>query len=386
MPRASAVSCIAALALAVCTAHAATKQERLAQARELARSGRPGDAAEIYQELYEAAPSDLSLRFQLAVARQMSGEFDAAAEHCRALVEQRPDFPPAWLFLGAALLRGGHAQEAVVAAARAMALGVADPSAPLMLGEALLQADEPREAATQFVVAAKTLPDNPRVWYGLERSCALLAANPAPMATPCSSDDLDCALREERFAALGAEALERLNALPPSSQAHELEARALDARGMSREAAEQWRRALELDPKSDSLKLGLASALRLASDCETALPLIEQLPESAQTLFLEGDCLLSLERAPEAVEPLRRAIELDPSLLAASGRLGSAYVKLGRRQEAIEPLERALPADQDGSFHYSLARAYRALGQNEQARAALAKSQQLRSAAGPEAH
>ncbi|MCB1019253.1 MAG: tetratricopeptide repeat protein [Acidobacteria bacterium] len=372
MPRASAVSSIAALALAASAVYAASQQERLAQARELARAGKPAEAAAIYQELYDAAPADLALRFQLAVARQMAGEFDAASEHSRAVAEQRPDFPPAWLFLGAALLRGGHAHEATAPLRRAITLGVADPSAPLMLGEALLQTGEPREAAAQFVTAAKALPGNPRVWYGLERASAALANTSSPDATSCSPGDLDCALREARFADLASQSLARLRALPPSSQAYELEARSLDARGMSREAAEQWRQALALEPESTSLKLGLASALRLARDCERALPLLEQLPESAQTLFFQGDCLLSIEKAQDAVNPLRRAIELDPSLLGASGRLGAAYVKLGEPEQAIAPLERALASDPDGAFHYLLARAYRALGQDDKARAVLA--------------
>ncbi len=375
-------ACLPAIAIALTLslaveARGESAQERLARARELARSGEPAAAADIYQELYDAAPGDLSLRFQLAVARQMAGQFEAAAEQSRAVAEQRPNFAPAWLFWGAALLRGGRSKEAVEPLRQAISLGVSDPSAPLMLGEALLQSGQYRQAAEQFLSATAALGDNPRVWYGLERSCSALLEQPAA-ASPtsvCDASDLACAFREGRFADLAHRARERLAALPPSSQYFELLARDLDARGMSRESAEQWRRALERAPDSRSVKMGLASALRLARDCESALPLLEALqeeePRSAEILFLQGDCLLSLEKAREAVAPLRRALELDGSLLQAAGRLGAAYVKLGEDKKAIEPLTEALVEDADGSLHYLLARAYRALGKDDEARAVL---------------
>jgi predicted Zn-dependent protease len=364
-------------------------QERLAQAGQLARAGQAAEAAKIYQQLYDAAPSDLSLRFQLAVARQMAGQFDAAAEHSRAVAAQRPEFPPAWLFLGAALLRGGRPAEAVEPLRRALSLGVPDPSAPLLLGEALLQTGEPLEAGRQFLSASDKLAENPRVWYGLERSCAALLEQTAPApqsqasdGTGCELSPLACAYREARFAEVARQARERLAALPPSSQHFELLARDLDARGMSRESAAQWRRALELDPENRSLQKGLAAALRLSRDCESALPLIEEIQaqelQSAELRFLQGDCLLSLERAGEAVEPLRRALELDGSMLPAAGRLGAAYVKLGEHEKAVAALTRALPADADGSFHYLLARAYRALGRDLEAQAILTSRRRVR--------
>jgi predicted Zn-dependent protease len=409
LPLQRGLAALFATLLLVIGAKAESPSAMLAKARELARAGQAAEAADTYQQLYDATPDDLSLRFQLAVTRHMAGQFDAAVEHSRAVAAQRPEFPPAWLFLGAGLLRGGRAAEAVEPLRWALSLGVADASAPLMLGEALLQAGEHGEAALQFLSASATLKDNPRVWYGLDRACAALierlgeTAEPQPPAADCESAPLSCAHREGRFAevlsASGGDratrywqartaselsrlARKRLAALPPSSQYFELLARDLDARGMSREAAVQWRRALELAPGSRSAKMGLAAALRLARDCESALPLIEDLqaeePESGELHFLEGDCLLMLERAREAIKPLTRALELDGSLLQASGRLGEAYVKLGKHELAVEPLKRALPADEDGSFHYSLARVYRTFGRDEEARAIIEEYRRVR--------
>ncbi len=412
------------LLLAAGEAAADDRAEQLAAARELARAGRPAEAAAIYQALYEENQDDLSLRFQLAVARHMAGEYGPALEHSRAVAAARPDFAQAWLFVGAALLQSGQSSQAVEPLRTALRLDVADPNARLMLGEALLRTGSYREAAVEFLEASSALEGSARVWYGLERSSAglleaalkrlkddreasdyalALAQGREPRATPDPlADSAAVAYRAGRFSdLLAAEPVDapavywqarvaldlatrarlRLEELPESSQRYELRARDLDARGMSREASLEWRRALELAPDSASLKKGLAAALRLARDCEAALPLLAELrrqePTSAETHFLEGDCALSLEEPRRAAGLLERALELDPSLTPAAAALGSAYVRLGEFEPAVAALLRARAADQDGSVHYQLARAYRGLGRSKEAREALAQHRRI---------
>jgi predicted Zn-dependent protease len=57
--------------------------------------------------------------------------------------------------------------------------------------------------------------------------------------------------------------------------------------------------------------------------------------------------------------------------------LGRAYVQSGNFTAAIPLLESQLSADQDGSVHVQLARAYAAAGQRDKAAALLARSQEL---------
>jgi len=62
-----------------------------------------------------------------------------------------------------------------------------------MLADALFERHEWKEAAEQYTNASQTMPDNPRVWYGLHRSYAALAA--------------ECLARLEKEAPDSAEAL-----------------------------------------------------------------------------------------------------------------------------------------------------------------------------------
>jgi tetratricopeptide (TPR) repeat protein len=58
-----------------------------------------------------------------------------------------------------------------------------------------------------------------------------------------------------------------------------------------------------------------------------------------------GDLLLSLRRAPEAAEKYRRAVELDPDSAAARWRLGSLALNARRLDEACAELEIAMRLD-----------------------------------------
>ena len=51
--------------------------------------------------------------------------------------------------------------------------------------------------------------------------------------------------------------------------------------------------------------------------------------------------------------------------------------RLGKSAEAVPHLERALELDDDGSLHFQLANAYRASGNAEKARAAMAQYQEI---------
>ncbi len=65
-------------------------------------------------------------------------------------------------------------------------------------------------------------------------------------------------------------------------------------------------------------------------------------------------------------------------MLPAQAALGMVLVLLNRSDEAIPHLEKALSLDDDGSLHYSLARAYGSAGKKDQAQKAMQQYQQIR--------
>ena len=76
---------------------------------------------------------------------------------------------------------------------------------------------------------------------------------------------------------------------------------------------------------------------------------------------------------------LNKALSLRPGFLNAEASLGRALAQLGRLQEALEKLTSVGSADQDGSIHYQLYQVYLKLGKNDEAKAALAASEEIRS-------
>lgn len=87
-----------------------------------------------------------------------------------------------------------------------------------------------------------------------------------------------------------------------------------------------------------------------------------------------GNTLLQLNRAEEAKESFRAALRIEPSNAAANYGLGQAALSARSYAEAVEYFEKALAqAPAANRIHYSLAMAYRGLGNDEQAKAHLAR-------------
>lgn len=180
---------------------------------------------------------------------------------------------------------------------------------------------------------------------------------------------------------LAMQAFFRLGQLPPSFELHELRADIARGQGQHMEAAQEWRAALALAPGNPRAQREIAISLFLAGDyrpaAEAAEALLKRDPRSAEMNFVTGDCWLRLEDAEKAIGYLRTALASDPKLLAADASLGLALARTGKAAEAVPHLEKAIELDDDGSLHFQLANAYRASGQAEKARTAMAEYQKI---------
>ncbi len=147
------------------------------------------------------------------------------------------------------------------------------------------------------------------------------------------------------------------------------------------EAANEWRAALKLAPDDANIKRQLAAALFDAKDYRSAMPLVEeqlaQEPNSAELNYLMGASLFRTEQPEKALPYLERAVQGHADNLPADVALGLTLVSLNKSAEAIPYLKKALPLDDDGSVHYSLARAYRAAGENQLAAEAMQQYQKI---------
>jgi Flp pilus assembly protein TadD len=147
------------------------------------------------------------------------------------------------------------------------------------------------------------------------------------------------------------------------------------------EAITSFQRCLHLRPHDSRAEynLGLAyEKLQRPADAiaayNTAIDWQRQQGIQDPQPFLDlGMLLLTQRHAPEALEPLRQAVQAGPSNALAQQELGLALEALGRYTEAIAPLRRAAelaPAAEQP--HFMLGRIYRRLGRTSEAAAEFA--------------
>lgn len=184
------------------------------------------------------------------------------------------------------------------------------------------------------------------------------------------------------FDAMSREARERLRALPPSVEGHELSARTSGDQQRYADAAASWRSALALRPDDPRLEMELAISLQQGRKFDEAVPmlqrLVKQAPDSIELNYSLGNALANLQRPAEAVPHLMLVATRAPDFLPARATLGLALMRLDQVDQAVPHLEAALPADSDASTHFRLAQAYRQLGRDREAREMLDRYQHVK--------
>ena len=187
---------------------------------------------------------------------------------------------------------------------------------------------------------------------------------------------------------LAVEAVSHLETLPPSAELHLIRAEIAQSRHRNPEGVTEIRAALALEPGNPAIENAFAEALVRAHNLDEALPLLERLtrerPEDGALLLMYGDALLQSQQLDHAIPVLERAVKATSAPPPARALLGRAYVQAGRYGEAVPHLEASLAIDEDGDVHYQLARAYQALGRQDEAQKALEEYQRRRQSQAPE--
>jgi tetratricopeptide (TPR) repeat protein len=364
----------------------------------------PAAAIAPLQKLVTLEPKDPNPRGMLAGAEMGLGRFEEAAEQYRQLAVLAPSDAKTWYGLG-------KAYEAL-AASSFERLSKLDPQSgyvALLLGEARTQQRQYRSAFFFYREAEKKLPQLPGLHSGLARvyrstghpdwAAAEEQQEPHLASAACKGPaDSACQFAHGAFLtvvksasgskpdapalfwaarsydALALQAFEHLGQLPESVELHALKAQILRDHGQNLEASKEWAAALAIAPDRNDprLKTELATSLFLARDYQSAIPLIKELlstdADAPDLNFMLGESLWRTQQADEALPYLQRALRKNPEMLPAHAALGLALASLNKSAEAIPHLEKAVSLDDDGSLHYSLARAYQATGNTAQAK------------------
>jgi predicted Zn-dependent protease len=369
---------------------------------------RPGAAVAPLETLLQVQANDLNARGMLAGAYLGLNRASEAAEQYRRLTDADASDPKAWYGLG-------KAYEAL-AAHMFSQLSKDAPQSPYvaaLLADTRLQRKQYRSAFFFYREAQSKLPGLPGIhaglakvyadtghpdWAGKERKLEPLPAQCQAQTPECrflAGDFLGAATASKLAASpaglfwatraynqLAVDAFDHLGRFPESVEIHALRAEILHGHGQDAQAAAEWSTALALAPNDPRLETELATSLFLAHKYDEVIPKLEKLLASQHDApdlnFMMGEGLWRTQQPEKAVPYLTAALKADPKLLPADAALGMTYALLNRNAEAIPHLEKAISLDDDGSLHYSLARACQAAGHTEEAKKAMQEYQQIR--------
>lgn len=369
---------------------------QLERARELVTGGKPLEAVPIYEELLRASPGNSTLLINLAVAHFKAGQYEAAIPVCREALKSSPPPPAAWLFLGASYFQLRRHAEAIEPLERTVELIPGERNARLMLGESLLSTDRAGDAVEHLRAAAKLLPDNPRAWYGLERSYAALAGKAASEMDLRGRESAywyalagDAALARQRYGLALSHYREALRRMPGLDAIHASIAALYRATGHSDWAAQEARResnracdgptaacafrsghyeqcvGLAASTSDESLYWRAKAYRELAS---AAARKLGELPPSAQVHELRARELDENGRYREATPEWLEALKLAPERPVLELGLASSLMKARDHGAALPLLEKLLEAQPaSAELHLLCGNAYLGIEQPEAA-------------------
>jgi Flp pilus assembly protein TadD/mono/diheme cytochrome c family protein len=154
----------------------------------------------------------------------------------------------------------------------------------------------------------------------------------------------------------------RLEKYPGDFVAHANLGAALEARGRTADAIEEYGAALRVRPGAPSVLNNLGAALQSSGDLEGAIrryrDAVRAQPDYPSAILNLGGALVLTGALAEALPHLRAAVRLAPEDAGARNTLGSVLLELGHTAEATEQLRRAVAIDA-GSLNaqYNLGRA-----------------------------
>jgi superkiller protein 3 len=144
----------------------------------------------------------------------------------------------------------------------------------------------------------------------------------------------------------------------------------LERQGLPFEAAEMYRKSLELDPESAAAHYNLAASLARSGEfAEAELHFRAALETSpnTQTYTGLGIVLWQQDKGDEAIASLQDAIEADPNNAAAYDQLGTILVQQGKLEEAASTYRLLVRNRPSAAAHQELAQVLARLGRTDEA-------------------
>ena len=319
------------------------------------QQGRNADAEQEWQAVLKGDPMNAEAFAHLGLLEARQEHYDAAADYDRRALKANPDLPGVQLNLGLALFKAGKFSQAIPSFTAELRRHPGDQRLTILLGMCHYGMGDYLVAVPYLEKAAANDPQNLELRLALAHSCLW-------------SKQYECV----------ADVSKQILALnPDSAEADMLTGEALDAQGDDAGAIEQFRAAVQADPKLPEVHFGLGYLLWKKSQfADAAAQFAAELtndPGQTQALAYLGNSYLQIGDYDKAEGALVQAAAHTPPMAMAHRDLGVLYAKTGRNDAAVKELEKAIALDsKDATTHFQLARAYRALGRGDDAKAEFA--------------
>ena len=307
--------------------------------------------------------SDAVAQFESGLLLARAGDFGAAEGHFKLAREGYPNTDVVEYNLALAQLRAQKYPECVTTLERVLARGAGDTDVLRLLAEAYLEAGRPQKS---YEVLRELIKENPR-----DQGLYLLLTQLADQ-----EDRADVGLEWLNYG---------LRYMPDSFPLLMQRGYLYLLLGRNKESESDYRKAIEIQPDSDSAGIELAFLLLTTQRYPEADELLKQVIQSSPSDFfgyyLFGEMRLQEGLNEEALRYTKKAAELEPGYAATHANLGKLYVRSNDYAAAIRELERAVQLDPDDkTAYYQLSIAYRKTGEKEKARAALVHVRRLNKA------
>ena len=323
---------------------------------EFYRQGRVAEAEKYFRHAVEINPQDVNSLHNLGEILRSQEKYEESLGIYFSVIGIKPDSSKAFFGMGNALFKLGRYSEALSSMERALTLR-ADPSmvsaSRYVMGQALLKMGRHEEAEIQFDLSMKSsLAADPggmqafinraEVFRGQKRceealGLYLLALEADPGHASAYAGMGDCLYRLGRHREAISN-LERAVSLLPDSPMeptlYYLMGQAAAEAGWLEEAGAHYESALQVAPYFTEALNRLAD-LRFGQERYVQALFLYRIlvgtgSESARIYSNIGVALLSVGKAPEAIQSFERALSLDPSLESARSGLKRARASISQ--------------------------------------------------------
>jgi tetratricopeptide (TPR) repeat protein len=331
---------------------------------------------------------------QSALALEQQGKNAEAESAWLAIAKADPHNAEAFAHLGLVQSRQERYGEAIANYRHALALNPALPGLQMNLGLALFKSKDFKGSIKPFTAELQKRPRDQRLiillgmaHYGmgdyfvaipyLKQAAELDTQNLTLRLTLAQS-----CLASKQYQCVADVSKEILALNPESAEADMLAGEALDEKGDSSGAIEQFRSAIRANPKEPNAHFGLGYLLWTQSQyAEAAKEFqaeLENDPQHVQARAYLGNCYVQLNDYAKAQPELEKALAADPTLGSAHRDLGIIYADQDRKEDAVRELQKAIELDpNDVAPHWRLAKLYQAMGNKEEAKAEFAKASNI---------